>query len=488
MPRRWLNAVLDAPPVERSRLTKRELLRFGLASAGSLLLSESESRAIAQSGRGRKIVVVGAGFAGLACAYELRSAGCEVTVLEARDRIGGRVRSVGDLLPGAFVEAGGEFLGANHPSVQAYAASFGLDLTEVVDDEAERPAPLKLDGRLVTKSEQERLSREADVAYDALTEAARDVVVERPWETKNAAALDRTTTEDWLLRQPISDLARRLVATQLTLDNAVAVSRQSLLGNLAQICGGGLERYWTDTELYRCNGGNERFASALAERIGAERIKLKTPVARIETSDKMATVFDLTGTRYEADEVVLTAPPSTWKSLRFEPAIPIELRPQMGAAVKFLSRVRTGFWERQGFPPSALSDDGTGSLWLGARQIDPSAGAALVGFIGGPAAAEWANAPAEERLRDYVRKVDELQPGFDEAEEETRFMDWVSDPWSRAGYSFPAPGQVTAQGPLLHGGLGRLRFAGEYACYQFVGYMEGALHSGVSVAKAIVRS
>jgi monoamine oxidase len=390
------------------------------------------------------------------------------------------------LLPGAFVEAGGEFLGANHPSVQAYAASFGLDLIEAEEDEAELPAPLKLDGRLIKKSEQERLSAEADIAYDALTEAARGAVVERPWETKNAAALDRATTEEWLHRQPISDLARRLVATQLTIDNAVAVSRQSLLGNLAQICGGGLERYWTDTELYRCSGGNERFASALAERIGVERIKLKTPVARIEASDQTAAVVDLTGTRYEADEVVLTAPPSTWKSIRFEPAIPIELRPQMGAAVKFLSRVRTRFWKRRGFPPSALSDDGTGSLWLGARQADPSERAALVGFIGGSAASEWANASAEERMREYARKVEDLQPGFDEAEEETRFVDWVNDPWCRAGYSFPAPGQVTTQGPLLHDGIARLRFAGEYACYKFVGYMEGALNSGVTVAKAIV--
>ena len=64
-------------------------------------------------------------------------------------------------------------------------------------------------------------------------------------------------------------------------------------------------------------------------------------------------------------------------------------------------------------------------------------------------------------------------------------MDWPSDPWTKGSYSFPAPGQVTTQGPTLYDGIGRLHFAGEYTCYAFVGYMEGALNSGAAVAKRI---
>jgi monoamine oxidase len=66
-----------------------------------------------------------------------------------------------------------------------------------------------------------------------------------------------------------------------------------------------------------------------------------------------------------------------------------------------------------------------------------------------------------------------------------RFMDWPSDPWSKASYSFPAPGQVTAQGPTLRQGIGRLHFAGEYTSYAFMGYMEGALESGAAAARRI---
>ena len=65
-------------------------------------------------------------------------------------------------------------------------------------------------------------------------------------------------------------------------------------------------------------------------------------------------------------------------------------------------------------------------------------------------------------------------------------MNWPNEIWTGAGYSFPAPGQVTSVGPIMHVGLGHLHFAGEHACYKFVGYMEGALNSGVAVAKRIV--
>ena len=65
------------------------------------------------------------------------------------------------------------------------------------------------------------------------------------------------------------------------------------------------------------------------------------------------------------------------------------------------------------------------------------------------------------------------------------FMDWQADMWTLAGYSFPAPGQITTIGPRLRKGLGRLHFAGEHCCYGFVGYMEGALNSGVTLAKRL---
>jgi monoamine oxidase len=464
-------------------------MHAGLVSAAGLLISSSESHALQTSGAGRKVIVVGAGFAGLACAHELISAGCDVTILEARGRVGGRVRSLPTFLPGKVVEAGGEFFGLNHPTAQAYAAKLELELIEAPEYDTAEPARVILDDRLLTKDELKSVERDADHAYSELTELARPVVGDRPWETPDAQKLDGMSTAEWLSGVDIGDLAKQLIAIQLTLDNGVEIQAQSLLGNLAQIRGGGLERYWTDTETHRCLGGNQQLALKLAERIGAARIHLGIPAARIAVNDAVAVITDAAGASYEADDVVLTVPPSTWNKIEFRPELPAALLPQMGVAIKFLSRVSSRFWEEKGLPPSGLSDSGAGSLWLGTEGQSPeNPREVLVGFVGGQRAIDWAKLPAIERKRRYAEEVEALLPGFSQSLEEVTFVDWQKKAWTAGGYSFPAPGQIVSQGPTLHGGLGRLHFAGEHTCYQFVGYMEGALKSGVDLARRLTAS
>lgn len=486
MSRRWLDAQLGlkSPGPE---ITRRQLLQLGLAAGADLLLSSSEIQARQKSGQGRKVVVVGAGFAGLACAHELSSVGCEVTVLEARDRVGGRAHSISDLLPGKVVEAGGEYLGLNHPTVQAYAAKFKLAFLDVKGYQTKNPEPVVLDGRRLTQTERRDISAQTEEALSTMTEDARAVAPLRPWETPNAKTLDEMSTADWVAKREMSPLAKRMLHEQLTMNNGVDLPQQSHLGNLAQIRGGGLEKYWTQSELFRCKGGNQQFAKKLAEAIGAPRIRLNTPVTSIQVTDKRVTVTDASNTRHEVDDVVLATPPTTWNKIRFEPALPASLNPQLGTSVKFLSLVRNHFWEQHGLPPHALSYGETGHLWQGTEnQLPEDPREILVGFVSGPLAKKWSAHVAESRLQEYMRQLETLQPGFSAAHEKSRFIDWLSEPWTAAGYSFPAPGQITSQGPIMYQGLGRLHFGGEHTCYQFVGYMEGGLNSGASLAKRII--
>ena len=92
---------------------------------------------------------------------------------------------------------------------------------------------------------------------------------------------------------------------------------------------------------------------------------------------------------------------------------------------------------------------------------------------------------SDKRDASYVKELAQTQ-AF-QALVGSRFMDWPSTPWTLAGYSNPAPGEVTTMGPLLYAGVGgdRLHFAGEHACYKFLGYMEGALNSGASIARRL---
>ena len=113
-------------------------------------------------------------------------------------------------------------------------------------------------------------------------------------------------------------------------------------------------------------------------------------------------------------------------------------------------------------------------------------GALLVSFSGGPAADVTRAWKKEERDERYLSELERVYPKMRANFVRSRYMDWPSDPLTGAAYSFPAPGQVTTVGPALRAGLGgRLHFAGEHCCYAFVGYMEGGLQSGISVAKRL---
>ncbi len=435
-----------------------------------------------QVGAGRKVVVIGGGFSGLTAAYELQSVGYDVTVLEARDRVGGRVLSFGDFIPGKNVEGGGELIGKNHPTWIAYAQKFGLSMLPILEND-DLNSPLYLNGKLLTDEQAKGIKDEMDKAYATMNDDARPVVEDEPWNTPNAKKLDEMTTAAWVAGLKVSDLCREGIQSDLQANNGVAVELQSYLGNLAQVKGGGVEAYWTDTETHRCQGGNQQLAKKLAEALG-ERLRLKTAVSGISQKGNRMAVVTADGVTLEADDVILAIPPSTWPKIVFDPALPAALNPQMGPNVKFLTAVKSAFWVDKKLAPTFNSDTELSIGWDSTNnQGDGAAGLTI--FAGGPAADTLRKYPADKRLARIKEMMEQFYPGFSNNLTGTRFMDWPADPFTAAGYSFPAPGQVTTVGPALAAGIGNLHFAGEHTCYKFVGYMEGALSSGVRIAKKL---
>jgi len=440
------------------------------------------ARAAADAGR---VVVIGAGFAGLACAYELKAAGYKVTILEARNRMGGRVLSMRDLIAGKVVEGGGEFIGSNHPLWLAYAKQFELELVDSEDEDIVA-SPLCLDGKLVNKLSALALYQELTETFDKLTERAKGVDADRPWKSANAEALDRESVAAWLDEQKLSPKGRRLVDAYWTPYNGVTAAQESMLGMLAAIQGGGLEKYWTENEAFRCPGGNNQLARRLAAVHDEKEIRLASPVAAIETTDAGVKVQCEGGTEFTADDVVLATPPPTWRNIRFEPQLPRILRPQMGANVKQISVVKDAFWRRAKLSPMSLGDGLVGVTWSG-TDSEANGEQALIGFAGGPAAEKLCRMPAAERDAQFVTEISQRYPDFAKQVVRTRFMDWPKQHWTGGSYATPAPGQVTTIGPILAQGLGRLHFAGEHACLKFVGFMEGALQSGAAVARRLAK-
>jgi monoamine oxidase len=313
----------------------------------------------------RRVIVVGAGLAGLACADRLVRRGCLVTVLEASSRVGGRVRSTRDFVPGAVLELGAEFVGNNHPLWKAYAKRFDIPLVKA-DDYAGQDKPILLDGQRVDKVRARKLWKEADALLRRLNPLAAGVDADRPWRSPCADELDHLSLQDWFDAQTDVDTDVRTVA-QVTMagDNAIACDRQSLLANLAVIKGHGLDRFWDETEYYRAQGGNERLALSLLRAIGEDRVRFNTPVQAIRRFDGYVVVECADGSRYTADDVVLATPSTAYPKITFDPPLPKDLQVQMGCAVKVMAKVSSDFWKQENVAPEGLSDGLVSQMWDG---------------------------------------------------------------------------------------------------------------------------
>jgi monoamine oxidase len=466
----------------RDGMTRREMLQATLAASAGLLVSNSV--AFGQPRNGKRIVVIGAGFSGLAAAYELSAAGYNVTVVEARNRVGGRVVTFRDMVAGKHVEGGGELVGSNHPTWVSYADRFKLSFLDVSEDE-EHEAPIVIGGRRLAEKENEQLWEDLDAGFGKMNaDAAKVPDADQAWKTPNAEALDKRSLASWIAGLDVSPLCKQAMDAQMSGDNGVRSEWQSYLGNLAMVKGGGLEKFWSDSEVYRCAQGNQTLALRLLEGVGKTRVRLQTIVKRVDLMSGGVKVTLASGDVLEADDVVLAVPPSVWNKIGIEPPLPAQLAPQMGTNVKFLMAVQGPFWLREGLAPDMLGDGPINWLW---HQTDGQRGpgASLCAFSGATAADTCREWPAAERTARYLAAIGKVYTGLKANFVKSRFMDWPSDAWVHASYSFPAPGQVTTHGPLLREGVGHLHFAGEHTCYAFVGYMEGALNSGVSLARRL---
>lgn len=465
--------------------SRRQFLA-SISAMGAAALLSNQVRGTGQSGH-RRIVVVGAGLAGLACAHELLAVGYQVTLFEARNQVGGRVRSFSNFIPEKNVEGGAELIGENHPTWWAYKAKFGLDFLEMSED-AELNMPIYLRGELLDYATGARLYESMEATLAQLNSLSQAINADQPWKSPTAAEFDKLTVADWIEQCETDELIKRLLSVQMSSDNGVANNRASLLGMLTAIKGGGVQEYWNQTETHRCQGGNQQLATRLAQVLGHERVHLNLPVESIDCDGATCVVRCADGRAVQCDDVVLAAPPSTWSKIRFNPELPKFLKPQMGKAVKYLAAVKERFWLKDGLSQYSMTDGPISQTWeLTDAQPNEPPTAGIIAFSGGPAAESCLQFQQVDRDARYIAEFKKMYPAFEDNFISSRMMDWPNDPWTLGGYSFPAPGQILQQGPVLYDGLDQLHFCGEHTCYKFVGYMEGGLNSGVALANRLAK-
>ena len=450
-------------------------------------------------------VVVGGGLAGLMASRTL-AAQFEVTLFEARDRVGGRVKSLKDRSTKRIIEAGGELIGYAHPTWLTLAQEFGLALSVWTLESSFQAIcfeqPLYLQNHLVPAEQAEHLYRELESLLGGMVKDADHIHdVHEPWKAANAAHLDNMSLGDWIRGLHCSELAKVALEAQFANTNGAPTSKQSYLANLALVKGaaahGDPDDFFTMSENVKCAQGNDALASALEADIrhrGA-KVHLSTPVEKIRIGEEHVVVTPAHGEPVTAAVVILAIPPTVWSTLSVEPNIPEDHRMTMGIAVKYLSRSLTRFWIRDGVAPSGMSDR-CGMTWEGTdnQTQAPGQDVELSLFAGGEAAMKAIQAfekgGQNAVRRFYDDRISELYPAYAQHRRPSaEFVPWPLEKWTMTGYSCPAPGDVCRVGPNLAKPFAkRLYFAGEHTCLPFFGYMEGALQSGLRAGEAVLKA
>lgn len=483
--------VAPEPPLPRSEVFAAPAGRTLLQTARQFAVQETaiKIQATETPRPTSRIIVVGAGLAGLCAAYELHGLGYDVKVYEARSRVGGRVWSLDNFVNGKIAEGGGELIGSNHPLWNSYKHHFDLTFTDVKEY---GNSPFRLNGETLTASESQDLTDEMEKQFKLLTNLAESIVDPfEPWTNRNAKALDQISIDDWISKATCSKMCKHALRVMLYADNGVPTHDQSLLAVLAMVKGGGLDRYWTDTELFRCEGGNQRLVECFRDALNkAERIVVEgAPVESISAAGKRIRVTIKGKESDEADDVILAIPPSVWHTIKFsgfpELAVKLGTPPKMGANVKYLMSFDNRFWQKFASSPT-LSEDGPVDLTWETTEADKNGDFVMVAFSGSDDAQKCAAWNSGQRKANYVGAMQAPYPGINQQIRSDQFMNWPDEDWTKASYYFPRLGEVTDWGPFWKAGYGGwLHFAGEHTSYAFMGYMEGALSSGYRLARKL---
>ena len=441
-----------------------------------------------------RVVVVGAGLAGLAAADRLVSLGCDVVVLEAADRVGGRARTRRDgFADDQHAEGGAELISANHREVVALAERFGLELDESSAPEDADDLLIDAGGRVVSFAELDRgtgkaVSRELAGWYARLDELAATLDPDDPPSTPGAHLMDLRSAADLIAELPLSGLSRLVIGRELRTEFMAPPGRISLLhvawmrqlANEADAMARGPGR--RGHEAWRVRRGTDLLATSLAADLGP-RVWLGCAVSSITTGPVGVLVRMQSGEEVVADVAVLAVPLPVLARIDLQPALPPGIFDvSYGRGGKVARQYARRIWRDTGSCGAVLSDRPFGELWE-TSPTHPSARGVLTALVSsddGAALLALPDAPAR-----IAREVERVYPGAAGFAGHGVTTDWSNDPLALGTYASFEPGQITRVWPLLRRPHGRLLLAGEHTDV-FAGYLEGAIRSGHRAAQLAV--
>ena len=485
-----------------SGMTRRKLLaRAGLAGLG--LTAVGRLAPAARGASSPSIVVVGAGLAGLTCAYRLQQAGYAAQVHEASDRVGGRCwTGRGLFADGQIYEHGGELIDQGHNQIRSLAQELGLDLDNLLSAEANDTEMLALfDGTPYSHAEMtDDLKKAWKKIHSDVSAASYPTTFDS--YTKRGFELDHMSILEWIEESVPGGTASRLgrlLDVAYNIEYGAESGEQSSL-NLLYLLGyvgpGQFRTFGKSDEKYHVRGGNDqiptRLASALATQVttGSELVAVKrTPAERYELTFRQ-------GSRARtvmADKVVLALPFSILRrSVDISAAGFSQRKLQaiaemgMGTNSKLHVQFTSRYWNELRSNGETYADTGYQNTWEVTRA-QPGASGILVDYTGGDIGASFGSGTPATRAQQFLAQIEPVLPGLSQHWNGKATVDfWTGYPWTRGSYSYWKVGQYTAFAGIEGRQEGNAHFCGEHTSIDFQGYLNGAVETGERAAAEVI--
>ena len=449
-----------------------------------------------------EVVIVGAGIAGLTAGWRLRQAGVPVRILEAQDRVGGRMFSIRDHFPnGQVAELGGELIDTGHETIQRLAAELGLELNDLHESEEMEPEVWWFGGRRITHDDMVG-------AWGPVARRIRDDLAGLPlpdgwpWVTWDAPAgaesLDRLSLAEWLAGVEMDPWFREILDVGFTSQYGLEADRQSAL-NLHTLIDPDPDDfliYGESDERFHIRGGNDQIPRRLAREL-EDAIEMGVLLESVrEGSDgrfELSVRSGNTSRTVRAHHLVLALPFTLLRDVELAVELPEVKRRAIqelgyGTNAKLMMGFTSRPWRSDHTAAGTVVSDLPFQVTWETSRLQPGPSGILTNFTGGRAGEAVGEGSTREQAVRIVSELETVFPGVSAAHDPelaVRFH-WPTHPWTRGSYACYLPGQWTGIAGAEGMPVGRLHFAGEHTSLDAQGYMEGGAESGERVATEIL--